>query len=256
MEYCTFYIDGSGDEKWPPPIGKSNHNFHTLAGLILDPEKDLKAKQKVCGLLREFIPESTRNIRPPSEYELHYVAIDSGKGIYRKIKQESRQELIAKTFDLILELKPILIASTVDKAKEYQIWGQKSFLPEIHAMRSVVHKFSMHLNRRNKIGTVVYDADKFNFDLFLREAVQNFRRFGINIPSASFMAQTDYLPNILNNINFCPSDMSTGLQLADFVASAVWRKYERSDSRWYDKLDSLWEYDEVSKRTYKDHIIS
>ena len=85
-------------------------------------------------------------------------------------------------------------------------------------MRSVVHKFSMHLNRRNKIGTVVYDADKYNFDLLLRESIQNFRRYGINLRSLYYDTQIDYLPNILNNINFCPSHMSTGLQLSDFIA--------------------------------------
>lgn len=256
MDYCTLYIDGSGDYEWCRPDGNSNHKFHTLGGLILDPKSDLNAKNKVTELLKNYIPESTRNIRPDGEYELHHVAIIGGSGIYRKIKKDVRQELITKIFELIKELNPILIASTVEKIKEKTKWGADAFNPQVFAMRSVVNKFSMHLNRLNKIGTVVYDADKFNFDLLLREEILRFRRYGINLRGPTYQPQTDYLPNILNNVNFCPSHLSTGLQLADFVASAVWRNYERNDNVWYKFIDPLWEYDPKAMRYYKDSVIA
>jgi len=256
LDYCTLYIDGSGDYGWCVPDGNSDHKFHTLGGLILDPESDLKAKNKVGELLANYIPDSTRNIRPDNEYELHLVAIKGGAGIYRKIKKDVRQELINKTFELIKELNPILIASTVDKITEKSKWKEKAFDPQVFAMRSVVNKFSMHLNRLNKIGIVVYDADKYNFDLLLREEILRFRKYGINLKGPLYQPKTDYLPNILNNVNFCPSHLSAGLQLADFVASAIWRNYERNDNVWYNFIDPLWEYNASAGRYYKDGVIA
>ena len=156
MNYCTLYTDGSGGSDWFAPDGKSPHRFHTLAGLIIDPESDLLAKDRVDKILDSYIPEETRRIRPDNEYELHFNAIKSARGIYRKIDKKERDEIICKTFETIVELRPIAIASTVDKVAERQKRGEGAFHPQSYAMSSVVHKFSMHLNRLNRIGSVIY----------------------------------------------------------------------------------------------------
>lgn len=253
MNYCTLYTDGSGGSDWFRPVGKSPHRFHTLAGLIIDPESDLLAKDRVDKILDSYIPEETRGIRPDNEYELHFNAIKSARGIYRKIDKKERDEMIYRTFETIVELKPIAIASTVDKVAERQKWGERAFHPQSYAMRSVVHKFSMHLNRLDKIGSVVYDEDKIQFNLLLQKAITNFRKNGIVIgPQATL----DKLKNILNNINFCPSHLSPGLQLADFAASAIWHKYERDNDEFYKLIEPLWEDDQTSQATHRDSLIS
>lgn len=256
MDYCTFYTDGSGNYDWYPPNGHSPHKFHTLAGIILDPESDLKAKTSVDSILDHYIPKETRDMFPANKYELHFDEIKSGRSIYRKIDTSVRNEIIYKTFELILDLKPIAIASTVNKELEWNQWKQKSFPPQPYAMQSVIHKFSMHLNRRNRIGSVVYDEDKIQFNKLLQEQFLNFRRYGIEIRGFSYQPRTDRLPNILNNVNFCPSHLSAGIQLSDFIASAIWRNYERNDSEFYKMIDPLWEFDENAGKTYRDHVIT
>ena len=253
MKYCTLYTDGSGGSDWFKPDGKSPHRFHTLAGLIIDPESDLLAKDQVDKILNFYIPEETRSIRPDSEYELHFNAIKSARGIYRKIDKKERDEIIYRTFEVIVKLKPIAIASTVDKVAERQKWGERAFHPQSYAMSSVVHKFSMHLNRLDKIGSVIYDEDKIQFNLLLQKAIISFRKNGIEIgPQPS----SDKLRNILNNVNFCPSHLSPGLQLADFAASAIWQKYERGNDEFYKLIEPLWENDQTSQVTYRDSLIS
>lgn len=252
MNYCTLYTDGSGGSDWFKPVGKSPHRFHTLAGLIIDPESDLLAKDRVEQILNSYIPKETRSIRSDNEYELHFSEIKSARGIYRKISKKERDEIIYKTFETIVELKPIAVASTVDKVAEWQKWDESSIHPQSYAMRSVVHKFSMHLNRLNKIGSVVYDEDKIQFNLQLQKAIINFRKNGIGIGP---QAPLDQLKNILNNINFCPSHLSPGLQLADFAASAIWHKYERGNDEFYKLIEPLWEHDQTSQRTYRDSLI-
>ncbi len=255
MNYCTPYVDGSGSYGWCRLHGKSQYKFHTLAGIMSNPESDLKSMRKVCEIMREYITDEVRNIRPATEYELRFGVITSGRGIYRKLSQDVREEIIGKTFELILELRPILIASTVDKINEMKKRREKAILPQLYAMRSVISKFSMHLNRFEKIGTVVYDEDKIQFSCTLQEEMQRYRREGIAITGQSYQPQPDNLPNILNNVNFCPY-MSSGLQLADFVAGTVWRKYEENDVRYYKLLDPLWEYDQGADKAYRDSILS
>ena len=97
-----------------------------------------------------------------------------------------------------------------------------------------------------------YDEDKIQFNLLLQKAIINFRKNGIEIgPQPS----SDKLKNILNNINFCPSHLSPGLQLADFAASAVWQKYERGNDEFYKIIEPLWEADQASQTTYRDSLI-
>ena len=42
--------------------------------------------------------------------------------------------------------------------------------------------------------------------------------------------------NLVESLFVQPSNMSVGVQLADVVAGAVWRNFEKGDSRWFDML--------------------
>ncbi len=43
--------------------------------------------------------------------------------------------------------------------------------------------------------------------------------------------------NLVESVFLQPSHLSVGIQLADMVAGAVWRRFERNDDRWYSKLE-------------------
>jgi len=43
--------------------------------------------------------------------------------------------------------------------------------------------------------------------------------------------------NLVESLFVQPSNLSVGIQLADMVAGAVWRKFERGDDRWYGLLE-------------------
>ncbi|MDE0090994.1 MAG: hypothetical protein OXP12_06525 [Thaumarchaeota archaeon] len=104
--YCTLYTDGSGGHGWVKPVGKDPNRFHTLAGLIIDPESDLLAKDRVNKVLNSYIPEEAKNIRPNKEYELHFDAIKSARGIYRKIDKKERDEIIYVSVNLVPRFLP------------------------------------------------------------------------------------------------------------------------------------------------------
>lgn len=43
--------------------------------------------------------------------------------------------------------------------------------------------------------------------------------------------------NLIETLFFLPSELSVGVQLADMVAGAVWRKFEKNDDFWYKHLE-------------------
>lgn len=44
--------------------------------------------------------------------------------------------------------------------------------------------------------------------------------------------------NFIESIFLSPSHMSIGIQLADIVAGAIWRFYEKNDNRWINLIKS------------------
>jgi hypothetical protein len=54
---------------------------------------------------------------------------------------------------------------------------------------------------------------------------------------ASGKSYTTYR-NLIEGLFVQPSNLSVGIQLADLVAGAVWRKFERNDDRWYSLIQS------------------
>ena len=47
---------------------------------------------------------------------------------------------------------------------------------------------------------------------------------------------TSTYTNFVEGLFFAPSHMSVGIQLADMVAGATWRAFERGDSRFFDMI--------------------
>ena len=58
--------------------------------------------------------------------------------------------------------------------------------------------------------------------------IQAFRKHGTNITDFLYQpSKNDKLENILNTIQLCPSELSPGIQCADFIARSVWQYHEK-----------------------------
>jgi len=49
-------------------------------------------------------------------------------------------------------------------------------------------------------------------------------------------ALTSTYTNLIEGLFLAPSHMSVGIQMADMVAGAIWRRFEHDDATWFDKL--------------------
>ena len=69
-------------------------------------------------------------------------------------------------------------------------------------------------------------------------------KHGANIMGSSYQpAKNDKLENILNTVQLCPSELSPGIQYADFIARSVWQHHEQQKRDRYNKINNLWEHD-------------
>lgn len=113
--------------------------------------------------------------------------------------------------------------------------------------KPVTERFQYHLQDIGKVtgrkeyGIVVGDHRGANDDRRLRGHHEKLLH-----SSSGFTSKYE---NLIEGLFLHPSNLSVGIQLADMVAGAVWRKFERNDDRFYKLL-------EPSLRTSKTGVIN
>lgn len=244
MDSCVLYIDESGDPGWPKPEGSSNTKWYTMSGVVFTPGQDLRAKETTNKILCKYISEEIRGKYPDKRYELHYTDLANGNNIYHKLKREQRKEMADKVFDFILDLKATIVSASVNKLdlKKQRDCGVCD--PKYITMHTVLSKFSAYLNKRNMVGYVIFDEESYQHDKKIKNQIHEIRKRGVGIPG--ILRQPPYnskLENVLNTIQFCPSELSPGIQYADFVAKSVWNHREWGKSDRYSQIDPLWDRD-------------
>ena len=243
MESYNLYLDASGDPGWTEPWGKSPLRYYVMAGIALTPEMNHIAQEDVERILNKYIPWNIRSQYPPEQFELHYEPLAGGRGIYKHLQPIERKNMADEVFDLISRLNPILFASVVDKTEMKIRYGAGAFNPTRYAIRSTIDRFCFFLNRIKGLGSVVIDEEEYKKDKALREMIHSFRSSGMTITGFTYNpSRTNKLERILNTVSFSPSEMSAGIQLADFISRGTWLHFERGKSNRFHQLIG-WDHD-------------
>lgn len=247
MESYTLYLDESGDAGWPAPFGKSRTKWFVLAGVAFKAEDDLNAKLGVEGLLEKYVPKNIREENDDKYYEIHHHDILYGKNIFSHLDRSDRISLIYDVVDLILKNNPILFATVVNKVQHRYKYEDRAFNSKILAMQGTIGRFSMYLDRVNAIGSIVMDSEEYKKDNLIRNMVQKFRKEGVEIRGINYQPRkVNKLEKILNTVNFSPSEMSAGIQLADICSSAIWNHFERNMGEVYALIEKIFDQNEPS----------
>lgn len=247
IQFCTLYLDSAGDPGWPPPYGRSKLNWYVVAGVALKPEEDLQAHKEADRILKKYIPRSEWH---SPKFELCYHDLIRGKGVYSTLTHPQRLSMANEVFDLLLQLKPILFATAIDKLRLKQRYGANAYPVKPLSIRATIHRFAMFLKRENMIGTVTMDEEEYRKDRKLQLMVRTFKRDGIIIRGWTYQPMyIEKIDRVLNTINFAPSITTPGIQLADFCSRTVWQHFERNKSRRFNQLSPLW--DRNDSRVYE-----
>lgn len=233
----TLYLDASGDPGWPKPFGKSPLKYYVMGGIALTPSSDHIAHVETDRILKKYIPDKQRRLFPPEKYELHYHPLSAGREIFNHLTHPQRLAMADEVFTLIDSLDPVLFASVVDKERLKRKHGISAFHPTQYALRSIVDRFCMYLERVNEVGAVYLDEEEYKKDKSLRQMIHSFRRKGTAIRGFFYRpSHVNRLERILNAISFTPSEMSPGTQLADFISRTTWLHFERNKSRRFNQV--------------------
>lgn len=224
-----FFIDESGTA--PGPHARHADKYFVIGGVVIpesvwhrirDAVMGMKIRRGLRGELkwRYFAPSNTDPENPLL-------------GKQQAEKDEVRQEL----YEIICSVKSIKsIACVARIAAAYAMpsCGDRNDLYHF-TYKPLSERFQYYLQDlsrtvgRLECGIVVADHRGAKEDARFRGAHERL----INVRGI----WTSQYENMVESLFFQPSNLSIGVQLADMVAGAVWRKYEKGDDKWYQILE-------------------
>ncbi len=222
------FLDESGT---PPKATVADPGRFVVGGLIIaesiwhivrDGFQGLKVRHGVRGELkwRYFAPTNTDDRNP-----------------MRDLPPAQRNAIRADVYRLLGQHKSITSLACIVSCKA--AYGMDSITDQADiyglAYKGVSERFQYHLqdlsklSGRKELGIIVSDHRGPKDDTALRAQHQKL------IHSTGKFIST--YTNIVETLFFAPSHLSVGVQLADMISGAVWRKYERNDAEWYDFVE-------------------
>jgi hypothetical protein len=243
-------LDASGDPGWLPPDGDSVEEWYVFGGLVLFPESDHKAHIEVEKILSNHVPQELQQTIQINQYEINYSHLIYGKRMYKHIEPSTRKRIADDVFKLIIDLNPVLFSTVINKRQLKNLYGDHAYNPKDLALRSLIHRFSIYLERKQLLGILVVDEESYLHDKQMQNMISYYRKYGITIRGQNYQPiYENSLNKILNTIHFTPSYLSPGIQLADICARATFMHFARNKSNRHNQLESLWDRNE--ERVYE-----
>lgn len=221
------YLDSAGDTGFPR---KGSSKFYVLAGISADPltwhptsDKIKQIKDRHFGQIKQ-VPR-----------ELHYHDIINNRFPYNMMA--SKKQLADEVFDVIRSGDFVLFAMVLDKERHWNKYANPE-PPALHMFEAMINRFERYLRRVNDVGAIVMDKSGAQ-DKALVTTFEIYKVTG-----------TYYQPitKIIDTVFFTPSETSVFLQMCDFVAYAVWSKYERNKADRFGEIES--KFDSYGIRTF------
>jgi hypothetical protein len=178
----------------------------------------MKIRRKIRGELKwRFFSPDNDDARNPMRALTQEVRDDIRTEIYGILGAEKSVKTIAAVCSIEATYK---MASVNDQQDIYNL-----------AYKVLTERFQYYLQdlsretERTAYGIIICDHRGKGDDKSLRAHHQMLVH--------STAAFTSKYPNLIESVVLQPSNLSIGIQFADLVAGAVWRKFERDDDRWF-----------------------
>jgi hypothetical protein len=211
------YMDESGD-----PSAWSNSNF-VIAGLAVHEGQVFRLGKQLDDIEARYFPSRQMPIG------FHATELRAGRNPpFSLLSSRVRRQLADEIYDCIFTSSfPHLVAFATDM----HVSSAESYQQAYHdTFQDFLQRFNMFLTRqfsfglRNK-GLVIMDQGHHER---ARELFADFKRAGTQYQG--------YLSNIIDIPYFAGRHDSRMIQLADFCANAVFRRYEYNDGSYFNKI--------------------
>lgn len=214
------YADESGSTR------DINQQYFVLAGFCVFERQGYWIAKELDNIAARFNPAD------PSTVELHGNPMVGGKGVWRHFPKDDRAKAIEDALQIFLASHPSnrLFASVIRKA----VVSPED--PVEVAFEQLSSRFDYYLKRLHRTGDThrgIIIFDKSTYETTIQSLATDFRTVG-------------HRWGIIRNFSevplFLDSKASRMIQLADIIAYAIFRHFERGDSRYYsiieDRFDS------------------
>lgn len=210
------YLDGSGSVRNP------NERYFVLAGISV-------FERQIYHLISEtdaFV--TSLDIGDAHDIELHGSIMANGKEApWKSMTRKRRLDVIARSLSLLRDAHWGITAFAVAVDKRAVSPND----PVTYAFEEICNRFNLFLRRLwrrkegNDRGLVIMDNS--HYEETLQGLARRFRERG---------TQWGKLRNLAEVPLFVDSAASRLIQIADLLAWAVWRRYEHSDTRYFDQV--------------------
>lgn len=216
------------DESGTPPKPNTEYPKRFVVGGLIIPEtawhairdglQGLKIRHKIRGEIkwRYFAPTN-----------------DDARNPMRGFDPIARNAIRADVYRLIAHHKSVKTMACVVSTKAAYAMQSVTCQEDVYSLayKGVTERFQYYLQDISKItgrkefGIIVSDHRGKKDDKALIAEHQKLLH-----STGQFISKYD---NLIETLFLTPSNLSIGVQLADMVAGAIWRNFERSDSEWF-----------------------
>jgi hypothetical protein len=223
-----FFLDESGT---PPNPAKLRDKYFVVGGLVIPDSVWGKVRDALVGM------KLRRNISGELKWRYFAEANVDDANPMRLLNQQQRNEIREELYQIICGTKSIKAMACVACIEEAYRRPDLQTADDLYhyTYKPLSERFQYYLQDlsrtvgRTETGIIVADHRGPQPDARFRKAHENLLR-----PAGK--STSDY-KNLVESLFFLPSDTSVGIQLADMVAGAVWRNFEKKDNFWYCRLE-------------------
>lgn len=221
------FLDESGT---PPNPGNHRDRYFVIGGVILPENSWHPVKDALLGM------KARRGMRGEIKWRYFAPGNTDASNPMRHMDLPQRDEVRREVYEIICDHKEVRsLACVASVEAAYQLSSvttredlyQATYKPVTERFQYYLQDVSMPGNKQ--LGLVISDHRGPQDDRALRLHHQKLLYSG-----SEFRCRYQ---NLVESLFVQPSNMSVGIQLADMVAGAVWRKFEKGDSRWFDKVE-------------------
>ena len=214
------YVDESGSTSDP------NQNYFVLSGNSVHEKKTYWVEREMNVIASKFDTSNPYNI------ELHGSPMRSGKKEWRNFSFEERVQAIKDCLQIIADSKGQIriFASVVERG------ANLSDDIITHSFTQISSRFDMYLQRLYAQGLTqrgIAVFDKSNTEKSIQNLARTFRDIGHTYGQIRNFAEVPL---------FLDSKASRLIQLADLVAYAIYRKYEKSDDTFFKIIERSFDF--------------
>jgi hypothetical protein len=224
------FIDESGSPPHPPK-GHADLGYFVIGGIALHEGAWHRVKNNLMGMKARF------QIRGELKWR-YFAPGNSDESNPVRLKSQQQRDIIRDEFFNIIknedQLTCICCITDCNRAYELEIIESQediyhyTYKPVTERFQYFLQDFSRKFGSKEN-GIIICDHRSTRDDMRLKQHHSKL----IN-SSSEFISQYN---NLIEGLLFQQSNLSVGIQIADMVAGAVWRKYQKNDSRWFDVIE-------------------